>query len=84
MSEPAAPGRPALPAAILGLGVGAAVFAATLGLGGVVHDRLFGADQLSSWILMAGFGLPGLYGGWLVGLLVYSSLRGRGRDGSEP
>jgi len=65
-----------LAAAIVGGVAGSLVFALLLGLGFLLYQRLYGDSTLALVILLAVFGGLGAYAGWLLGVLVFSAVRG--------
>jgi hypothetical protein len=67
-------------AAALGLGAGAAALALLLLAGWILYQRLWGDSVLALGVVAVLFGLAGLYAGWLLGMLVFSAVRGTGRD----
>jgi len=69
-----------LGATILGLAAGAAGFAGLLLVGYLLYRRVWG-DSVPALIgISVLFGAAGLYAGWILGMLVFSAVRGQ-RDG---
>jgi len=65
-----------LGATILGLTAGAAGFAALLLVGYLLYRRVWG-DWVPALVgISALFGAAGLYAGWILGMLVFSAVRG--------
>jgi hypothetical protein len=60
--------------------VGAAVFAAFIGLGFLLSSRV----GTPTFVLVAVLGASGAYAGWLVGVIVFGAVRGSKPEGSEP
>jgi hypothetical protein len=71
-----------LGATLLGLVAGTATFAVLLLVGLVVYQRLWGNSTPILTLMLVFFGAVGLYGGWLIGVVVFSAALGR-RDGEE-
>ncbi len=69
-----------LGATALGLVAGAAGFAALLLVGYLLYRRLWGDSVTALVGVFLLFGAAGLYAGWILGMLVYSAVRGS-RDG---
>ncbi len=65
-----------LAAAIAGGAAGILVFALLVALGLLLYQRLYGDSTLALVILLAVFGGLGAYAGWLLGVLVFSAIRG--------
>jgi hypothetical protein len=69
-----------LGATILGLAAGAVGFAGLLVVGYLLYRRVWG-DSIPALVGIAvRCGAAGLYAGWILGMLVFSAVRGR-RDG---
>jgi TRAP-type C4-dicarboxylate transport system permease small subunit len=93
MSEQAdrdADGRPGtrtssrrLTATLLGLLAGTAGFGLLILAGWLLYQRLWGDSITALWIILVLFGAAGLYAGWLLGLIVFSALRGPEEEGEE-
>lgn len=85
MSEPS-PDPAARPASfgpfLLGATAGAAAFAVLVGAGLLLYQRVYEGSPLALVIIVALFGGFGAYLAWLVGVLVFSSVR-PGREGDE-
>jgi hypothetical protein len=66
-----------LVAAVFGFVAGGAAFLLLLGAGLLVYQRLW----TGSGLFLAGiellFGAAGAYAGWLIGIIVFSALRGQ-------
>jgi hypothetical protein len=71
-----------LAATLLGLLAGASGFIALLAAGWLLYRRLWGDSPVALVVIVALFGAAGLYAGWLLGVIVFSALRG-GDDGEE-
>lgn len=70
-----------LGAAGLGLAAGAAGFSVLVLAGHFLYQRVWG-DSLPALVLVnALFGAAGVYAGWILGMVVFSAVRGPGRDG---
>ena len=67
-------------AAALGLGAGAGALVALLLAGWLLYQRLWADSVLALAVIAFLFGMAGLYAGWLLGMLVFSAVRGAGRD----
>ncbi|HYZ03092.1 MAG TPA: hypothetical protein VFA92_16470 [Candidatus Binatia bacterium] len=67
-------------AAALGLGAGAGALVVLLLAGWLLYQRLWGDSVLALTAIAVLFGIAGLYAGWLLGMLVFSAVRGEGRD----
>ncbi len=71
-----------LGATALGLAAGAAGFGA-LQLGGyLLYQRIWGSSVPALVGVLVVFGAAGLYAGWILGMVVFSAVRGTG-DGGE-
>ncbi len=69
-------------AALAGVVAGVLGFAVLLILGFLLYRRLFGDSTGALVIISLLFGAAGAYAGWLLGLIVFSALRGgEERDG---
>jgi len=65
-----------LGATILGLTAGVAGFLALLLVGYLLYRRVWG-DWVPALVAMCAlFGAAGLYAGWILGMLVFSAVRG--------
>ena len=62
---------------MVGIVAGAVVLLGFIGLGIVLTSRV---DSPVPVVVLA---LGGVYGGWLVGVIVYGAIRGGGTDGQE-
>jgi hypothetical protein len=86
MSDPAPPAPGAsersLGALLVGGVAGVVVFAGMVGGGLLLYQRVYGSSVPALIILLAVFGGLGAYLAWLVGVLIFSSVR-RPEDG-EP
>ena len=84
MSDPAPPGPPerSLGALLVGVVAGVVIFAVMVGGGLLLYQRVYGSSLPALIILLAIFGSLGAYLAWLVGVLIFSSVR-RPEDG-EP
>jgi hypothetical protein len=84
MSDPApsSPGQPerSLGAILIGTVAGVVVFAVMVGGGLLLYQRVYGSSLPALVILLAIFGGLGAYLAWLVGVLIFSSVR-RPEDG---
>lgn len=70
-----------LGATVVGLVAGAGGFVVLLLAGWLLYRRLWG-DSVEALVTIAIlFGAAGLYAGWILGMLVFSALRGRDDDG---
>jgi hypothetical protein len=63
--------------AIAGAIIGAAVLAVFIGLGFLLSSRV----GTPTFVLVAILGAAGAYAGWLVGVIVFSAVRGSEPDG---
>ena len=71
-----------LGATLLGMVAGAAGFTALLLAGYLLYRRVWG-DSVPALIGVGVlFGAAGLYAGWILGVLVFSAIRGSESDGS--
>lgn len=66
-----------LVAAVLGAAAGAAAFLLLLGAGLLVYQRLWTGSGPFLVVIELFFGVIGAYAGWLIGVIVFSALRGR-------
>jgi hypothetical protein len=64
---------------VAGAIIGAAVFAAFIGLGFLLSSRV----GTPSFVLVAVVGAAGAYAGWLVGVIVFGAVRGSGPESGE-
>ena len=72
-------------AAILGCGAGLTAFVGLVLAGVLLYQRLAGDSVVALVIFVAIFGLAGAYAGWLLGVIVYSGVRGAGLEATvEP
>jgi hypothetical protein len=71
-----------LTATVLGVLAGAAGFATLLLAGWLLYRRLWGDSLTALLVIAVLFGAAGLYAGWLLGVIVFSALRGTD-DGEE-
>lgn len=72
-----------LGATVVALGAGAAGFAALLLADYVLYLRLRGAAPPAGAAAVAALlAMAGLYAGWILGMLVFSAIRGSDGDGS--
>lgn len=71
-----------LGATIVGLAAGATGFAVLLLAGWLLYRRLWGDSTVALVVIAVLFGAAGLYSGWILGMLVFSALRGPD-DGGE-
>jgi uncharacterized membrane protein YuzA (DUF378 family) len=65
-----------LTATLLGVLAGAAGFGALMMAGWLLYRRLWGDSATALLIIFVLFGVAGLYAGWLLGVIVFSALRG--------
>jgi len=70
-----------LGATALGLLTGAAGCAVLVLVGYVLYLRLWGDSPIALGLIIALSGVAGLYAGWILGMLVFSAIRGA-EDGS--
>ena len=71
-----------LTATLLGTLAGAAGFATLMLAGWLLYRRLWGDSPTALLVIVLVFGAAGLYAGWLLGVIVFSALRGSD-DGEE-
>ena len=71
-----------LTATVLGVLAGAAGFGTLLLAGWLLYRRLWGDSPIALLVIVVLFGAAGLYAGWLLGVIVFSALRGTD-DGEE-
>ncbi len=65
-----------LGAALIGLAAGTIGFAGLELAGYLLYRRVWG-DSVPALLVMAlGFGVAGLYAGWILGMVVFSAVRG--------
>ena len=72
-----------LGATALGLLAGAAGCALLVLLGYLLYLRLWGDSLLALGVIIALSGVAGLYAGWILGMLVFSAIRGSDNGGGE-
>lgn len=72
-----------LGATALGLLAGGAGFVLLLLVGYLLYLRLWGDSPLAFGVIAVLFGVAGLYAGWILGMLVFSAVRGNENGGSE-
>jgi hypothetical protein len=65
-----------LSATVLGLVAGAAGFCILMLAGWLVYSRLLDSSTPGLVIVGVLFGAAGLYAGWILGMLVFSAIRG--------
>jgi hypothetical protein len=70
-----------LGATLLGVLAGTAGFALLLLAGWLLYLRLWGDSAAALAVIAVLFGATGLYAGWILGMLVFSAVRGS--DGGE-
>ena len=68
-------------ATVLGALAGAAGFLVLMLAGWLLYRRLWGDSVTALGVIVVLFGAAGLYAGWLLGVIVFSALRGP--DGGE-
>jgi hypothetical protein len=68
-------------AAVAGVLAGVGGFALLLRLGLLLYERLWSGTPVALPVLVALFGAVGLYAGWLLGVMVFSAVRGVTEDG---
>jgi hypothetical protein len=73
-----------LTAAIAGVVAGMCAFLLLLLAGWLVYLRLWTGSGVVLVLLLVVFGMVGAYAGWLLGLVVFSSVRGAEAEGPEP
>jgi hypothetical protein len=78
--EAGVPDQRSLGALLVGAVAGVVVFACMVGGGLLLYQRVYGDSALALVILMVIFGGLGAYLAWLVGVLIFSSVR-RPEDG---
>jgi hypothetical protein len=71
-----------LTATVLGVLAGGAGFGTLLLAGWLLYRRLWGDSPVALLVIVVLFGAAGLYAGWLLGVIVFSALRGAD-DGEE-
>ena len=74
--EAAQGGRPAPAALLAGLIAGLAAFLVVEAAGYLLYERLWSGSTPTLIAVLAVFGAAGAYGGWLLGVLVFSATRG--------
>jgi hypothetical protein len=72
-----------LAATMLGVLAGAGGFGALMLAGWLLYRRLWGDSATALVVVVVLFGAAGLYAGWLLGVIVFSALRGSD-EGEEP
>lgn len=70
-----------LGAALLASLAGVAGFGGIVALGWLLYVRLFGDSLSALAVILLLFGSAGLYAGWLLGLIVFSAVRGPNYEG---
>jgi hypothetical protein len=70
-------------AALLGLAAGAGGLSVLLLAGWILYQRLWGDSVLALAVVAVLFGVAGLYAGWLLGVIVFSAVRGPDQDTDE-
>jgi len=70
-----------LAAMLIGGAVGLMVFAGMIAGGLLLYQRVYGDSMLALVIILAVFGGLGAYLAWLVGVLIFSTVRGPGEGG---
>ena len=68
-------------ATVIGALAGASGFLVLLLAGWLLYRRLWGDSLTALGVIVVLFGAAGLYAGWLLGVIVFSALRGP--DGGE-
>ncbi|OLB85027.1 MAG: hypothetical protein AUI15_33450 [Actinobacteria bacterium 13_2_20CM_2_66_6] len=68
-------------ATVLALVAGAAGFGGLLLAGYLLYVRLWGDSPTALVVIILLFGTAGLYAGWILGMLVFSAVRGPGDEG---
>ena len=76
MSSAAPRERINLPAFVAGLVAGVAALALLISAGFLLYQRIFGSGTLQLVAILTIFTLIGGYAGWLLGLIVFSAVRG--------
>jgi hypothetical protein len=71
-----------LGAATLGVLAGAGVVIVLELAGYLLYQRLWGDSALALAVIIAISGIAGLYAGWILGMVVFSAIRGS-QDGGE-
>ena len=67
-------------ATLLGLAAGAAGFVGLLLAGYLIYRRVWGDSPRALVAVGLVFGAAGLYAGWILGMLVFSAVRGPGNE----
>lgn len=67
-------------AVLLGLVAGGAGCGLVLAAGLLLYRRLWADDLVALLLVAVGFGAAGLYAGWMLGLVVFSAIRGPGES----
>jgi hypothetical protein len=73
-----------LTATLLGLLSGAAGFGTLMLAGWLLYRRLWGDSPTALVVIVLLFGAAGLYAGWLLGVIVFSALRGSDNGEETP
>jgi hypothetical protein len=73
-----------LTATVLGALSGAAGFALLMLAGWLLYRRLWGDSPTALVVIVVLFGAAGLYAGWLLGVIVFSALRGSDNGEETP
>jgi len=68
--------RISLPAFVAGVVAGLAAFAFLVSAGYLLYQRIFGSGLVPLVGILVVFALVGGYAGWLLGLIVFSAVRG--------
>jgi TRAP-type C4-dicarboxylate transport system permease small subunit len=71
-------------ATVIGALAGAAGFLVLLLAGWLLYRRLWGDSVTALGVIVVLFGAAGLYAGWLLGVIVFSALRGPDGDEGTP
>lgn len=72
MSSSSDKARRLTPALLVGVLLGAVVFAAVMGAGLLLYERLYAESATALIVILVLFGGAGAYAAWLVGVIVYS------------
>jgi hypothetical protein len=73
-----------LTATVLGTLAGAAGFGTLMLAGWLLYRRLWGDSPTALVVIVVVFGAAGLYAGWLLGVIVFSALRGADNGEETP
>jgi hypothetical protein len=73
-----------LTATLLGFLAGAAGFGTLMLAGWLLYRRLWGDSPTALFVIVLLFGAAGLYAGWLLGVIVFSALRGTDNGEETP